>query len=117
MTYGKLKLTRMSSLKSSESSPVLTGEDGLHIQQQMLALPRRDDLLVGVVLRRLHVAVEGDEFRAQHVLQVRAAAEAPDGIQDVARELVARGFIRVALHRLGRHEVLDHAEIAAGERR
>src|SRR5262245_16044119 len=39
---------------------------GSYVQQQMLALPGADDILVSLQLRRLHDVERFDEFLAQH---------------------------------------------------
>ena len=63
-------------------------QNGLHIQQQMLTLPRADHLLIGILLRRFDVAVELDETLAEKLLEIRRGTEFHYRVQNVPRQLM-----------------------------
>src|SRR5690349_12609701 len=87
----------------------------LHVQQQVLPLPRADDPLVGVIFGLLDVGDGGDEAFAEDLAERLAGVKLVDRVGLVARQGIGQ-TVGAALDRIGRLKVLDHAQVTAGER-
>jgi hypothetical protein len=63
--------------------------DELHVEQQVLPLPRRNHVHELVVLDGLDLGVDGDELVAQDLAQVFVVAQQLEGLAEASRQRIA----------------------------